>query len=434
MTKREPTTLTKTAVESLSADPAGNRYFPFLEVPQGLVVQVTPKGVKSFVLRYRFLGAQKIHTLGRWPGMNCGAARKAANTAWEKIHRGIDPNAEKATMRREAKAAITVAQLADRFVLQHMNHPTEPNKPSTILVHGRYIEKDIKPALGKMKVKEVTKTDVAEFLFKIQSAGKSTKAYTISRILSKMFAKAELWGVIEAGSNPARGQDQKPPRKRDRRLDDPELFNLGKTIRADEKEDFYTLAAIQLYLLTGMRRSELLGDKTKGIPPLTWDDVDREAGYITLKRHKTDKEKGPRTIVLCSAALDLMKALYKKHMIGNPCVIPGSTPGNARSGIHHAWHRIRTAAGIQDVRLHDLRRTFVSVGSDLGLPDYFADAQVGHAAGTVTETYRRVGVNPLFDAVEAIGARIAGLLAGTIDPVKEAEERAQAKADAKRNA
>lgn len=413
MLAKDERRFTKSNVESLLPDPTGNRFYTFTNVPQGLVLQVTPAGAKSFVLRYRFHGRQKIHTLGRFPGMSCDAAHKAAVAAWDQINRGIDPNAKKAAARQAEREAVTMEKLVDRFKSEHMKLK---NKPSTILVHGRYLDQDIKPALGKLKVKAVTKTDIAELLFTIQAEGKATKAYTVARILSKMFAKAELWGLIEPGTNPARGQDQAQPVKRDRRLNDHELFELGRALREDKKEDIYALAAFQIYLLTGMRRSELLGDVQKGIPPLTWDQVDLKTGVVHLKHHKTDRQVGSRAVLLCKPAVAILETLKKAKLVGNPCVIPGAKPGRSRTTLHDSWKRIKDAAGIPDVRLHDLRRTFVSVGADLGLPDYFADAQVGHAAGTVTDVYRRVGRNPLFDAVEAIGGRIALLLSGELDP------------------
>ena len=425
--------LTKTNVERLVADPAGNRYYPIGDKGLGMVLQVTPKGMKSFVLRYRTrAGKQKMHTLGRWPGMNCDAAKAAATTQWVLINAGEDPNAVRAETKAEERRGVTVDQLAQRFIKEHI---ALRNKPSTALVHGRYIERDIKPGLGRLKVKMVSKTDIAELLFRIQAEGKSTKAYTVARILSKMFAKAELWGIIPPGTNPARGQDVGSPRKRSRRLSDQELFALGKVLRENKTgEDIYALSSIRLYLLTGMRRSELLGDVSRGIPPLTWNQVDLAAGVLILPHHKTDQESGQRTVLLCRAAVSTLRQLNKAKMIGNPCVIPGAIPGRARANIHLSWDRLRIAAKIPDVRLHDLRRTFISVGADLGLPDYFADAQVGHAPGTVTDVYRRVGANPLFDAVETIGGRIEGLLTGSIDPKKETKARAKAQAKAGKNA
>lgn len=132
-------------------------------------------------------------------------------------------------------------------------------------------------------------------------------------------------------------------------------------------------------------------------------------------------------------------------MLGNPHVACGKTTGEALVNLHAVWDRIRDIAtedarkagkhggrmapgiDISDVTIHDLRRTFSSVGARLGYPELWIGALLGHSANTVTQGYARVNADPLREAVEAIGGRIAGLLDGSIDPMKEAEERREGK-------
>jgi integrase len=98
------------------------------------------------------------------------------------------------------------------------------------------------------------------------------------------------------------------------------------------------------------------------------------------------------------------------------------------------WKALREAAGLavedkpadDDPGLHDLRRTFASVGADLGLKGFVGEL-LGHSEQTVTDIYTRSAAEPLHDAAEKIGARIEGILTGAIDPGKEAEDRRRAK-------
>jgi len=281
-----------------------------------------------------------------------------------------------------------------------------------------------------------------------------TLSNRVRAVLSKMFAKAELWEYRPAGSNPSRGQDRAPERKKERNLSDLEIFALGETLRAtlvaEEKpaakrqpgeakpEDPYALAALRLAILAGMRKSEIIGDRSRGMPALTWDDVDLAAGILSV-HHKTETKTGKKRIVhLCTAARQLLEVL--PHQLGNPHVIPGEVAGHSLVNLQAIWDRIRDlatararieadkagqkapAVDIADVTIHDLRRTFASVGARLGYPELWLGGLLGHSAATVTQGYTRVDGDPLRVAVEAIGGHIAGLLAGEIDPAKEGQK------------
>jgi integrase len=109
-------------------------------------------------------------------------------------------------------------------------------------------------------------------------------------------------------------------------------------------------------------------------------------------------------------------------------------------GLQAPWERIRAAAGLapRDKKTgayideennpgwHDLRRTFASVGADLGLKGFVGEL-LGHAEATVTDIYTRSAAEPLHDAAERIGSRIEGILSGRIDPEKETQERRKGK-------
>ncbi len=443
----------------------------------GFGVEVTAAGSKLLVVKTCLDGKRSWNTLGRWPMLNVEDARLKAYNLKDEVKNGADPKAAV----RARKQAVTVAELADRFIEEHIGAKVTwkgesfaveiikdkdgkhvGNKESTAREHIRLIERNIKPILGKMAVKDVGTSEVASLLFKLRR-DHPTLSNRVRSVLSKMFAKAELWELRPAGSNPSRGQDRAPERKKERNLNDREIFALGRAIQETEKvtelaqvaamekrpfpkpkageakpTDPNAIAALRLAILAGMRKSEIIGDRYRGMPALTWENVDLDAGVL-LVHHKTETRTGKkRTVYLCASARALLTAMPR--MLGNPHVIPGEVSGQALVNLQSIWVRIRDLVtetakreakkaglkapliNISDVTIHDLRRTFSSVGARMGYPELWLGGLLGHSASTVTQGYARVNEDPLRVAVEAIGGRIAGLLAGEIDPANEAEE------------
>ena len=447
--------LTKAIVEALEPKAAMYRV-PDLEV-RGLNIQVTPAGVMSWVLRFRVHGIQKAHTLGRWPEVTVSKARDKAIKLLGEIGDGNDPQAKK----KAERAAKTMADLVEQFRAEHLL----TLKPTTAGEYEGLLRRRILPGLGSMRVKDVQPSDVAALLSQIRKdTPKGIEANRTRATLSKLFTLGALWGFCPAGSNPAKGQARAPETKRERHLSDRELIALGAALRHLEPtpkgqkrpedalpalDDVHALAAFRLYLLTGMRKSELIGDRRRDketkaiieeIPALPWAAVDLDAGQIRLAFHKTAKKAGTRIVPLCVAACQLLEQLPK--VLGNPYVIPGYSAGESLVGIMKYWHRVQAAVSkleekakvpkkdrvnVSDVTIHDLRRSFASLGARLGYPDSFVGALLGHKAGTVTQGYARLGFDPLHDAVEVIGERMAALLAGSVDLAKEAEEAKKAK-------
>jgi integrase len=199
--------------------------------------------------------------------------------------------------------------------------------------------------------------------------------------------------------NPCVGIERFAEEKRKRYLSASELKRLGGALREAEARNLispFSLAAIRLLLFTGARLSEIL--------TLRWTEVDQERACLQLRDSKT----GAKTIHLSRAALEVLENLPRTS--GNPFVICGQRDGSHLVNLQKAWRVVRELAGLGDLRLHDLRHSFASigVGEGLGLP--LLGGLLGHTQPATTARYAHLANDPLKTANELIGTRLSELL------------------------
>ena len=206
----------------------------------------------------------------------------------------------------------------------------------------------IDPAIGETRISEVQRKDIAELHHGLRD--KPCQANRILGVLSKMFSLAEVWGWRADGSNLCRHVKRYKERKRERFLSPEETERLGKILRATEDELPSAVAAIRLLLLTGCRLSE--------IQFLRWEYLKDDC--IELSDAKT----GPRAVQLPPTAVRLLKTLPRRK--DSPWLFHGSDRHGRFSGdgLDHVWQNVRARAGLEDVRLHDLRHSCASYSSN----------------------------------------------------------------------
>jgi integrase len=206
-------------------------------------------------------------------------------------------------------------------------------------------------------------------------------------------------GLLPSEPNPCRGIDRYKENKRERFLSAAELSRLGEALRDAEREKTlspYAIAAIRLLLLTGARLSEILTIK--------WDYVDPDNRQLRLPRSKT----GQKSIYLTSAVADILRSLPRVQ--GNPFVVVGEQPGAHLVNVQKPWDRIRAHAGLEDVRLHDLRHSYASVGATGGLSLLFVGKLLGQTQASTTQIYAHLAEDPVRQAGEQISEAIATAL------------------------
>jgi integrase len=237
-------------------------------------------------------------------------------------------------------------------------------------------------------------------------------------VCSKAFSLAELWEMRVESTNPCSKIQRYRENHRERFLAAEELARLGVTLRQAEtigllgksghenRRAIYrriTTAAIELLLFTGCRLSEVLN--------LRWAQVDFEAGTIALDQTKSGR---PQSVMMNAPARQVLKEL-ERSISSSEWVLPSISDGRrplSKAGIEAAWNRIRTAAKLEDVRLHDLRHTVGTYAGQSGANAFLVRDLLRHKNLTMTGRYVNRANEPVRTLSDQVGERIAAGLAG----------------------
>jgi integrase len=381
-------TLTKRTVDALK--PRSGSYFVWDDELRGFGVRISPRGAKTFLVQYRADGRTRRLKLGRYGVLTADEARTKARGALGDVADGENP-AEVVSTRR---AAPTVKDVCTRFLRDHVGVRL---KPTTAYNYRLLVERVIVPAIGSRKIVDIKRADIADLHHAHRAA--PYQANRILCMLSKLFNLAEVWGLRPDGSNPCRHVAKFPERRRERFLSAPELIRLGEILAAAEEDGTETpqvVAAFRLLILTGCRMRE--------IQFLKWDYV--TPTHIALPDSKT----GARKVPLPPAALDVLRALPRVR--GNPYVIVGAVEGQAVTDLEKPWRRIRAAADLPGVRIHDLRHTYASNAVLSGLSIPMVGKILGHTQIQTTMRYAHLADEPVREAADKVAQQLGALIGG----------------------
>ncbi len=380
---------------------------------RGFGLKVTPKGKRVYILQYRLHGALRRFTIGTHGSpWTPDKARDEALRLMGQVKEGKDPSG----IRQDEKTAKTVSQLCALYLKEGCG----TKSASTIATDKGRIERHIKPLLGRKRVKDVTPNDIKKFMNDVASGktvadvktgkhgrarvsgGKGTASRTVG-LLGGIFSFAVDGGL--RSNNPVRGVKRFADRRNERFLSPKELAQLGEALTYAEKngENKVAINAIRLLILTGCRKSEIL--------TLQWAHVNFETGYLELPISKTGQKRVP----LGAPALELLASL--ERIEGNPYVLPGEKEKQHLVGLPRVWNRLRKIAELNDVRLHDLRHSFASVGAGAGMGLAVVGKLLGHRDPKTTARYAHIADDPAKAAADRISGSIASILgcAGRVD-------------------
>lgn len=377
--------LTKSAIDRFVYRGDGtSRDVRWDDAVSGLGLRVYPSGRKAFVLSYRYGTRKRLMTLGDFDpiGSNLDEFRKRARRQITKLEDGLDPLEEK----RRVTQGKSFGELLDRYISDHAKrHKLTWRKDE------RRFELYIPNDWRGRKASAITYDDIADLHRRVGDYA-PYEANRLVEILRKAFNLAAKWHYVEPSApNPARGVERYKEVRRKRWVRPDEVGLLARAI--DSEPNVYVRAAIWLYLLTGLRRSELLRSK--------WADVDWGQRQLRLVETKAGEEQ---TAPLSAPAILLLQSIPR--LVGNDYILPGARTGQHLVNVGKPWLRIRKAAGIDDVRLHDLRRTVGSWMSQSRVDLNTIKEALRHASISTTLTYARLGADPARDAIEDLGRRM----------------------------
>ncbi len=377
--------LTKKIVES--AFPQDKDLILWDSEISGFMCKITPAGKKSYFLYYRTHDRrQRRPKIGDHGDVTCEQARSIAQRWLLEVSQGQDPSSDK----QELRSMPTVKELADQYMREHAPR----KKASSQKEDKRLWEQHILPILGSLKISSLDRSDISKLHHSLQHL--STTANRVLSLLSKALNLAELWGYRPNHSNPCLHIKKYSEQKRERFLSQDEISRLMGALEEEEKENNnpWTVHAIRLLLVTGCRLNEIL--------TLKWEEVDFDNQCLRLRDSKT----GKKLVYLSTAAVELLK--NTPPVKDNPFVICGGKEGAHLINLQKPWRRVRAKAGLEDVRLHDLRHTFASIAASNGLSLPIIGALLGHKQTQTTARYAHLIGQPLIEASEKIGEKIMG--------------------------
>ena len=365
----------------------------------GLGARITANGVISFVLRYRLHGEQTVYKIGRFPDWSVSAARNEASDLRKRISQGVDPMAE----RKQSRNEPTFGDLLDDYL---GSEEFARKRPPTQASYRSMIEKILRPAWGKMRLKAIQHRNV-EALHASLKSKRHTANRTVS-LASRLFNSAiEQKLLVE---NPAKGIEHYHEEKRTRYLNEEDQTELQRfTDALDGYHDQNAADALRLLLWTGSRTGEVLKAR--------WEDFNLRDGKWTKPSAHT-KQKKEEKIPLSQSAIALLKAM-KPRIAAGPVFI-GRDGKKARVGLRRTWLQVCKAAGLVEVieipgkrgplkrykptvRKHDLRHTFASHLVSNGTPLHVVGQYLGHTTPQTTNRYVHLTDQSLRDAADKFG-------------------------------
>ena len=374
--------------------PRGTEYIVKDSRTAGLGVRVRPSGHRSFVWHGTVNGRVLRTTIGSAALMTVEEARSACGALLDGSHPlcSGDP---------AGRAAVPLFR---DFV-------TGDWLPA---YRGRYsqgwgervdhmVKRQLLPAFGALRLDRIGRPHVERW-FDAMSRKTPGAANTALAVLRQIMSAANAAGHV--ANDPVAGIRPNPGRKMTRFLSAEEIARLHRTLDRLVKERSSRRPqadVIRLLLLTGCRKSEIL--------TLKWSEVDGDV--LRLAGAKT----GPRTVWLSEAA---QAVIASQPRTASAFVFPSpKDPARPQSCNLGLWHRARREAGIEDVRLHDLRHTVASQAVASGVPLPTVARMLGHTQPTMTLRYAHVGDHEVEAAAERVGASIAAAMAGGLNDQRD---------------
>ena len=372
----------KRSIEQLKCTSAQGREFFRDTDCRGLCIEVRSTGGKTYYLSYRDdRGRQRLYKLANAADVPPQQAQQLCDRARNKIVMGEDPSKQ----RGELRSSVTVAEFFNESYLPYIkSYKRSWNTDESVF------RNHILPLIGTVFMDAVNSEDIGRVLAR---AGTRLSDATVNRLLVLLryvFNLAIRWRVAGVVSNPTAAHKLKRlTNHRERFLSAAETQRLIAAVNASLNPMLRYI--IPFLLLTGARKREVLDAQ--------WRDVDKERSFWRIPITKSGRE---RHVPLSAAALALLDSLPRRRhchwIFANPKTLKPYV------SIFSSWNTARTAAGLSNLRVHDLRHSFASFLVNAGCSLYEVQKILGHSSAAMTQRYSHLSQDSLLRAASQASA------------------------------
>jgi integrase len=366
----------------------------------GFGIRVSPTGGKAWIWVYHFDGRPRRMTLGSYPAMGLADAHIKLSEARKLLELGIDPGDRQVQQRRAEQVAQTVGELAEAYLEKW----ARPRKRSAA-EDERILKKDVLPAWGRRKAKDIARSDVIALLDNIVDRGSPIVANRTLALIRRMFGWALSRDIVSV--NPcvavkAPGVET----RRDRVLSADEIAALWRSLSDSGIGVSKPIRlALKLQLATAQRKGEVIAAK--------WSEFNFADGVWTIPGERA-KNGMPHRVPLSPLAIAVLDEIslapdrqQSRWLFRSPRQ-EGPITGAA---VDHAMRHNREALGTGDATPHDLRRTAASHMTSIGISRLVVSKILNHAEPGVTAVYDRHSYDrEKSAALDTWGARLEGII------------------------
>ena len=324
---------------------------------RGLVLHVLPSGTATWYVHYDVnVGSKRERRklkIGRLDEMSLAQAVDEAEQLRPMIRQGADP----VLQRNDTRRSMTFADIAAERM-----EKGDPLRPGTQRDYWYLLRRDVLPVIGNKPAKDVTREDIIGLLNRISIRGASRRADTVRAVISSIYGYAIDRGLVSA--NPAAGlRNRHDYQPRVVYANDDQIRRLWSAMESGEAAMSPPVVTIvKLALLTGLRRTEIAAARKAEL------DLSSATPVLTIPRGRAKNRNEHRVPLSPQAAALFHEAVEAAG--DSEFVFPGErSPSHIASrSVSKAMERTRERLGIQDITMHDLRRTVGTHMSRLGVP------------------------------------------------------------------
>lgn len=335
-----------------------------------------------FSFRYSSLHGQRSIPIGKYGVVTIADARNRALTFARMVALGQDP----LHLKQEQRNCMTLVNFFTEKYLPFAKVNKRSWKSDVSLFSNH-----IQPTLGRIKINQITASQIREFLYlKISTGLAKGTANRMLYLISRMFNLTIDWNLTNLKQNPAKGiKSFEENNKIERYITPQQAVALNRSLNESENASLKFIVA--LLLVTGARKQEAL--------KAHWQDIDLNAKVWRIPVSKSGKV---RYIPLSETAYFFLQLIqqHNRKILGSkaeacPYVFPNPKTLKPFTSFFYSWHTARCKAGLPDLRIHDLRHTFASTLVNQGVPLYEVQKLLGHSQIRTTERYAHLSQSKL---------------------------------------